>query len=119
MKIIEDIIRIISGNSEEIIDYDEDIFRTDEKEKGNSLGCEQTIVKCQMKHGRLLKSTSQSCEIKYGKDTTQRAKWRLAMRKKRGNCEVKATRKEMLETLKPIWDSYFTQKQKDDFKGAL
>ena len=119
MKIIEDIIRTISGYPKEFIDDDEDIFRTIEKEKGNDLGCEQTIVKCQMKHGRLLKSTTQSCEIKYGKDTTRKAKWRLAMRKKRGNCEVKATRKEILETLKPIWDSYFNQKHKDDFKGAL
>lgn len=119
MKIIEDIISTILGHSGEIYDDNEDTFSTDEKEKGNSLGCEQTIVKCQMKHGRLMPSTSRACEIKYGKDTTRKAKSRLAMRKKRGKCEIKANRKQMLEALKPLWDSYFTQKQKDNFKGAL
>jgi hypothetical protein len=102
LKIIEDILSTLWGHDEDFDTYDEDSFSTIESEKGNDLGCEQQIIKCQELNGRLLPSTSRSCEIKYGKNTTKRAKMRLAMRRKRGKCSVKRDNEHISKTVQLI-----------------
>ena len=119
MKIIENVLRAILGHGEDNDDTNEDNFSTDEKEKGNDLGCEQQIIKCQVKNGRLLSSTSKSCEIKYGHDTTRRAKMRLSQRRKRGNCSVEREQEYLAKLFKPSVEMYFKKKNEDYFKGAL
>ena len=104
MKVIEDILSTLWGHDEDFDSEDGDNFSTIDSEKGNDLGCEQQIIKCQQLNGRLLPSTSRACEIKYGKDTTKRAKMRLAMRKKRGNCSVKRDNEQISKTVEMIMD---------------
>ena len=104
MKIVEDILSTLWGHSEDIDSNDGDSFSTTDSEKGNDLGCEQQIIKCQEMNGRLLPSTSRACEIKYGKDTTKRAKMRLAMRKKRGNSSIKRDEQQLAKTVEIIMD---------------
>ena len=119
MKIIEDILRTILGHNEDINNTDEDNFSTVEIEKGNDLGCEQQIIKCQATNGRLLSSTSRSCEIKYGKDTTRRAKQRLAQRRKRGNSSVKKKEEQLGKTLKHVYDIIKKKDNEDYYKNGI
>ena len=119
MKIIEDIIRTFWGHDEDILGTDEEFDETllgHEKDKGNDLACEQAIVKCQMRHGRLRTTTTRLCQAKFGKDTTKRAQSRLAMRRRRGNCSVKEMEQDLVNLVTKVMDL----KNKKDFdKEAL
>ena len=119
MKILEDIFRTILGHSEDIFSTDEvndDTNKQNDEYYGHDIACEQAIIKCRMKHGRLRKTTTKFCEKKFGKNTTKRTKWRLDMRTKRGRNNTKEMISDMKETLKPIWDSFFEEKKKDEKK---
>jgi len=105
MKIIEDIIRTLLGHDEDIFGTDEEFDSTllgQEKDKGNDLACEQAIIKCQMRHGRLRTTTTRLCVSKFGKDTTKRAQSRLAMRRKRGNCSVKEMEQDIVNLVTKV-----------------
>ena len=118
MKIIDDIFKIILGHNEDNVTIDQPNFSTEITEKGNDLGCEQQIIKCQITNGRLLSSTSKSCELKYGKDTVRRAKLRLAQRRKRGNCSVKAEQERYAKAIGEVFDILHKKdeaKKKEDF----
>ena len=118
MKIIDDIFRLFLGRNEDNVGIDQPNFSTEITEKGNDLGCEQQIIKCQMANGRLMLSTSRSCEIKYGKDTVRRAKMRLAQRRKRGNCSVKAEQERYAKAIGEVFDILYKKdeaKKKEDF----
>jgi len=118
MKILDDIFNLFSGHNEDMLTIDQPNFSTIEVEIGNDLGCEQQIVKCQITNGRLLSSTSKSCEIKYGKDTVRRAKMRLAQRRKRGNCSVKAEQERYAKAIGEVIDVIHKKdeaKKKEDF----
>ena len=118
MKIIDDIFRLFLGHSEDMQTFSQPNFSTFESEKGNDLGCEQQIIKCQITNGRLLSSTSKSCELKYGKDTVRRAKLRLAQRRKRGNCSVKAEQERYAKAIGEVFDILHKKdeaKKKEDF----
>ena len=107
MKIIEDIIRTFLGHDEDILGTDEEFDETllgQEKDKGNDLACEQAIIKCQMRHGRLRATTTRLCQAKFGKDTTKRAQMRLAMRKKRGNNAVKDMEQDLVNLITKVMD---------------
>ena len=122
MKIIEDIISTFLGHSEDIFSTNEENDSTNKENDayfGQDIACEQAIIKCRMKHGRLRMTTTKFCEKKFGKSTTKRTKSRLAMRKKRGRDNTRELVSDMKETLKPIWDSFFEEKKKDDFKDGL
>lgn len=129
MKIIEDILSTILGQSEDIFStnqlndnknqQDDSINQLNDEYNGNDIACEQAIIRCRMKHGRLRMTTTKLCEKKFGKNTTKRTKWRLDMREKRGRDNRKELISDMKESLKPIWDSLFEAKKKDDFKEAL
>ena len=124
MKLIEDIFRTILGNSEDIFTTNEEDEATNKQNDstnkqndeyyGHDIACEQAIIKCRMKHGRLRKTTTKLCEKKFGKSTTRKAKSRLDMREKRGRNNTKEMISDMKETLKPIWDSFFEEKKKDE-----
>ena len=118
MKIIDDIFNLFSGHNEDMLTIDQPNFSTIQVEFGNDLGCEQQIIKCQITNGRLLSSTSKSCEIKYGKDTVRRAKSRLAQRRKRGNCSVKAEQERYAKAIGQVIDVIHKKdeaKKKEDF----
>ena len=119
MKIIDDIFKIILGHNEDNVTIDQPNFSTFESEKGNDLGCEQQIIKCQMANGRLMLSTSKSCELKYGKDTVRRAKLRLVQRRKRGNCSVKAEQERYAKAIEQIFDIVHKKQDEKDFENAL
>ena len=111
--------RTILGHYEDSDSTDEANFSTVEKEKGNDLGCEQQIIKCQVKNGRLLKSTSRSCEIKFGEDTTRRAKQRVAQRKRRGNDSVKREQELLGKALEQVYDIIKKKDNEDYYKDGL
>ena len=115
MKLIEDIIRTFLGHNEEVLDtieYEDSTKRA----LGNDLACEQAIIKCQMRHGRLRTTTTRLCIAKFGKDATKRAQMRLAMRRKRGNCAVKEMENDLVNLVTKVMDL----KNKKDFdKSAL
>jgi len=118
MKILEDIFNLFSGHNEDMLTIDQPNFSTIEVEIGNDLGCEQQMIKCQIANGRLLSSTSKSCELKYGEDTVRRAKLRLAQRRKRGNCSVKAEKERYAKAIGQVIDVIHTKdeaKKKEDF----
>ena len=118
MKILDDIFNLFSGQNEDMLTIDQPNFSTIEVEIGNDLGCEQQMIKCQIANGRLLSSTSKSCELKYGKDTVRRAKLRLAQRRKRGNCSVKAEQERYAKAIGEVFDILHKKdeaKKKEDF----
>ena len=119
MKIIDDIFRLFLGHSEDMQTFSQPNFSTFESEKGNDLGCEQQIIKCQITNGRLLSSTSKSCELKYGKDTVKRAKSRLAQRRKRGNCSVKAEQERYAKAIEQVFDIAHKKEEEKNFANAL
>ena len=119
MKILEDIFNLFSGRNEDMLTIDQPNFSTIQVELGNDLGCEQQIIKCQITNGRLLSSTSKSCELKYGKDTVRRAKLRLAQRRKRGNCSVKAEQERYAKTIGEVFDIIHKKQEKKDYENAL
>ncbi len=84
---------------------------------------EREIIKCQMKHGRLLPSTSKALRKKYGFlgffgnhrcPEVDRTIQRLAKRRHRGHCSAKAEQEQLTKTIKPIIDHFF-KKKKDEF----
>ena len=114
MKIIEDIIRTFLGHDEDILDtieYEDSTKRA----LGNDLACEQAIIKCQMTHGRLRTTTTRLCKAKFGKDSTKRAQWRIAMRKKRGNNAVIDMQNELVDLVTKVLDL----KNKKEFDNGL
>jgi len=119
LKIVEDIIRAFLGHDEYIEGtYNEadSTLLVQEKDKGNDLACEQAIIKCQMRHGRLRQTTTRLCMSKFGKDTTKRAQSRIAMRKKRGNCAVKDMEQDLVKIVSKVMD---LKKKKDFDESAL
>ena len=119
MKILEDIFNLFSGQNEDTLTINQPNFSTIEVEKGNDLGCEQQMIKCQITNGRLLSSTSKSCELKYGKDTVRRAKLRLAQRRKRGNCSVKAEQERYAKAIGEVFDIIHKKQEEKDNEYAL
>ena len=122
MKIIKDILSTFLGYSEDNFETNEEDYSTNKQNDeyiGDEIACEQAIIKCRMKHGRLRKTTTKFCEKRFGKTTTKRTKWRLDMREKRGRNNTKEMISDITEALKPFWDSYLEQKKKDDFKQAI
>ena len=129
MKTIEDILRTILGQNEDIFStnqvndnenqQDDSINQLNDEYDGNDIACERAIIKCRMKHGRLRMTTTKFCEKKFGKSTTKRTKSRLDMRERRGRDNRKEMISDMKEVFKPIWDSFFEQKEKDQFKSSL
>ena len=119
MKIIDDIFRLFLGHNEDMITIDQPNFSTEITEKGNDLGCEQQIIKCQITNGRLLLSTSKSCELKYGKDTVRRAKLRLVQRRKRGNCSVKAEQERYAKAIGEVIEVIHKKEEAKNYENAL
>ena len=119
MKLIEDILNLFSGHNEDMLTIDQPNFSTIQVEFGNDLGCEQQIIKCQIANGRLLSSTSKSCELKYGEDTVRRAKSRLAQRRKRGNCSVKAEQERYAKAIGEVIDVIHKKEEAKNYENAL
>ena len=126
MKILEDIMRTILGQSEDNyfqnqvesseiqVDYNE-IQGHDDK----NLQCEKQIVQCQITNDRLLGSTSKSLRKKYGNDTVNRAIQRLSKRRIRGKCSRKAELMKIEKLFKPVIETYFNKKKDAEWGNAL
>mgnify|MGYP003153172591 CR=1 FL=1 len=119
MKILDDIFNLFSRQNEDMLTIDQPNFSTIQVELGNDLGCEQQIIKCQITNGRLLSSTSKSCELKYGKDTVKRAKSRLAQRRKRGNCSVKTEQERYAKAIGKVIDTIHKKEEEKQYENAL
>ena len=119
MKILEDIFNLFSRQNEDMLTIDQPNFSTIQVELGNDLGCEQQIIKCHITNGRLLSSTSKSCELKYGEDTVRRAKLRLAQRRKRGNCSVKAEKERYAKAIGKVIEIIHKKEDEKQYENAL
>ena len=97
---------------------------------------EREIIQCQMKHGRLLIQTGKALRRRYQNkllsgqgwtnfrgdpvsDKVDRTIRRLAKRKYRGNCPVKAEQEQLEKTLKPVIDYFLKKKSITEFGQAL
>jgi hypothetical protein len=128
MGIIEDFISTILVRNEYNDDTDDEFDSTILEHTDQNLECEKEILQCQKRNGRLLGSTARALRKKYGKlgmfgsyrsDIVDRAIQRLAMRRKRGKCSVRAEREELAQDLKPMMDLFFKKKTESDNKTGL
>ena len=127
MNILTDIIETILRQNEDSTNQNEDSIETDVTLDDDELTIEREIVKCQMKHGRLLIQTGRALRRMfqdkdyngnlrtdyYGEPTSEkvdRTIRRLAKRRYRNNCPVKAQIKEDMRKPKAIID-YYVEKQ--------
>jgi len=127
MSILTDIIETVLRQNEDSANQNEDSIKTDVTLDDDELTIERQIVKCQMKHGRLLIQTGRALRRMfqdkdyngnlhtdyYGEPTSEkvdRTIRRLAKRRYRNNCPVKAQIKEDMRKPKAIID-YYTEKQ--------
>ena len=90
MEKLWDILGTLLGQDGDIDSTDIEDIGTELGQNDDELGCEEQIIQCQMKHDRLLGSTSKALRKKYGNDIVNRAILRLQQRRKRGNCSIKA-----------------------------
>ena len=123
MDIIMDFIRTILGQNEDNTETEAESIETSLTIDDKESTIEREIIKCQMKHGRLLPSTSKALRKKYGTlglfgylrcPEVDRTIQRLAKRRYRGHCSVKAEQEQLTKTLKPVIDHFF-KKKKDEF----
>ena len=70
-------------NKETLEDNSEE---SEQKSKGNSR-CEDTIIKDKERFGRVRKSTMQDLREEYGKETANRAMWRVSKRNSRSSLQ--------------------------------
>lgn len=126
MDIINDIIETILGQNRDNAETEAESIETsliiDDKEST----IEREMIKCQMKNGRLLPSTSKALRKKYGKlsmfgvyycPEVDRTIRRLAKRRYRGHCSVKAEQEQLTKTLKPVMDYFLKKKNSSEFSG--
>ena len=137
MDFLKDIVKTILGQNEESSNQFLEELRheqpkttfsqekTPEQQKcDDETTIEQTIIKCQRLHGRLLPSTSRKLRIRFGKqtmygyycETVDRVINRFAKQRYRGNCPVKAQIKEEEKTPKAIIDYYLKKKFSSEFE---
>ena len=132
MGLLEDILKTILGQNEDSTNQNEDSIETDVTLDDDDLIIEREIVKCQMKHGRLLIQTGRALRRMFQdkdhngnlltnylneptSEKVDRAMRRLAKRRYRKNCPVKAQIKEDMRKPKAIID-YYIEKQ-DERRG--
>lgn len=93
--------------------------KTEQQKCDDETTIEQTIIKCQRLHGRLLISTSRKLRIRFGNETVDRVINRFAKQRYRGKCPVKAQIKQEEQTPKEIINHYFKTKEKSEFGNSL
>lgn len=128
MGIVEDILSTILVRNKDNDDTDDEFDSTILEHTDQNLECEKEIIQCQKRNGRLLPLTAKALRRKYGKlstfgyyhsDIVDRAIQRLAMRRKRGKCSVRAEREEIAKDLKPLIDLFLKKKTESDNKTGL
>ena len=119
MNILEDIMRTVLGQNEDIYNQNQVEDNQIQGHDDDNLQCEKQIIQCQITNDRLLGSTSTSLRKKYGNDIVNRAIKRLSKRRIRGKCSRKAEINKLSKTFKPIIDQYFKKKDESFSNGAL
>ena len=119
MGFLEDIMRTILGQNEDIYNQNQVKDNQIQGHDDNNLQCEKQIIQCQITNDRLLGSTSTSLRKKYGNETVNRAIQRLAKRRIRGKCSRKAELNKLAKTFKPVFENYFKKKSEHEFGNAL
>jgi len=129
MDILRDILETILGQNEERTNQDVPSTETELTLDDDESTIEREIIKCQSKHGKLLIQTGKALRKRYQdkshdgrlltnyvnqpvSEKVDRTIRRLAKRRYRGNCPVKAEQKALTKTPKAIIDHYF-EKQKE------
>ena len=132
MSILTDIIETVLRQNEDSTNQNEDSVETEVTLDDDELTIERQSVKCQMKHGRLLIQTGRALRRMFqdkdysgnlltdycGQPTSEkvdRTIRRLAKRRFRKNCPVKAQIKEDMRKPKAIIDHYFKEKFKAEY----
>ena len=132
MGLLEDILKTILGQDEDSANQNEDSVETEVTLDDDELIIEREIIKCQMKHGRLLIQTGKALRRRFqDKDSNgnlvtdyrnqptsekvDRGMRRLAKRRYRNNCPVKAQIKEDMRKPNAIIDHYFKEKFKAEY----
>ena len=103
---------INQDNSNEDLDDYGSSLDIDELEHGKSFGlrrnyndcikCEQEIIKCRKKHGRVLGIESKVLRQRFGDTCVNRALYRTSQRKYRGHCDVQEEDDNFADTLQTI-----------------
>ena len=129
MSILTDIIETVLRQNEDSTNQNEDSIETEPALDDDELTIEKEIIKCQMKHGRLLIQTGRALRRKFQdkdhngnlltnylneptSEKVDRGMRRLAKRRYRKNCPVKAQIKEDMRKPKAIIDYYLEKQDK-------
>jgi len=129
MELLKDIIETVLGRNEDETNQINESIETELTLDDDESTIEREIIKCQRKNGRLLIQTSRALRNKYRNmaclcanahsDKVDRTILRLAKRRYRGHCSVKAEDEKMARTLKPIIDQIFKKKEEEFNHMAL
>ena len=128
MELLKDIIETVLGHNEDNTETEAESIETSLTLDDKNSTIEREIIKCQRKNGRLLPTTSKALRKKYGRLTmfgwyscpeVDRAIQRLAKRRYRGHCSVKAEDEKVARTIKPIIDQIFKKKEEEYNHMAL
>ena len=123
MDILRDILETFLRQNKESDETENESIETELTLDDDESTIEQEIIKCQMKHGRLLIQTGKALRKRYkdrlsycgnpSSDKVDRTIRRLAKRRYRGHCSVKAEEEKLAKTIKPIIDQIFKKKQEE------
>ena len=128
MEILRDIIETVLRQNIDGSNQNEDDIETSLTLDDDESVIEREIIKCQQKHGRLLPSTGLALRKKFGRwskfgyyicPKTDRCIRKLAKRRYRGHCSVKAEQEQLGKILKPVIDHFFKKKDESFFNDGL
>lgn len=129
MDILRDILETFLRQNKESDETENESIETELTLDDDESTIEREIIKCQMKHGRLLIQTGKALRKRYQNwtsmsgdprsDKVDRTIRRLAKRRYRGHCSVKAEQEQLEKTLKPVIDYFLKKKNSIEFGQAL
>ena len=129
MDLLRDILETFLRQNKESDETENESIETELTLDDDESTIEREIIKCQMKHGRLLIQTGKALRKRYQNwtnhygeprsDKVDRTIRRLAKRRYRGHCSVKAEQEQLEKTLKPVIDYFLKKKNSIEFGQAL
>ena len=132
MDILQDILKTFLRQNEESDETVNESIETELTLDDDESTIEREIIKCQMKHGRLLIQTGKSLRRRYQNklgfrdfrgqpvsDKVDRTIRRLAKRRYRGHCSVKAEQEQYAKAIGEVFDIIHKKQEKKDFENAL
>ena len=129
MDIVRDILKTILRQNEESDETINESIETELTLDDDESTIEREIIKCQMKHGRLLIQTGKALRKRYQNwtsyageprsDMVDRTIRRLAKRRYRGHCSVKAEQERYAKAIEQVFDIAHKKEEEKNFANAL